>query len=268
MSTLEIHQFFCGSDNFGVIIRDAASNVTAAIDTPDEKTVRSELHRLGLTLTHILTTHHHADHVDGHLALKRETGCIIVGAEKDKNRIPGIDVAVKEGDVFEFGRFPVQVIETPGHTSGHIAYFLPRIEPSSLTDIGESVGIAFVGDTLFSVGCGRVMECSHETMWHSLQKLAALPPQTLIYCGHEYTRANVAFALTVEPGNSDLVERKREVDADLASGKATLPVSLGRELKTNPFLRVNSPEIRGHLGMESASEAEVFAALRTMKDRF
>jgi len=268
VSTLEIHQFLCRSDNFGVIIRDAEADVTASIDAPDERAVRRELDRLGLRLTHILTTHHHHDHVDGHLGLKRDTGCVIVGAEKDKHRIPGIDVTVSEGDVLNFGRFEIQVLETPGHTSGHVSYFIPNVEPASLTDPEASAGVAFVGDTLFSVGCGRVFECSYETMWDSLKKLMKLPPQTLIYCGHEYTQSNIAFAISVEPGNADLMNRKREVDAERASGKPTLPTSLVQELHTNPFLRVNSPEIRAHLGMEEASEAEVFAALRRMKDRF
>ncbi len=268
MNTLEIHQFICRSDNYGVIIRDADTDLTASIDTPDEEAVRAELNRLGLKLTHIFTTHHHHDHVEGHLGLKRETGCVIVGAEKDKHRIPGIDVTVGEGDVLEFGRFQVQVTETPGHTSGHIAYYIPNVGPAGLTDLDETAGVAFVGDTLFSVGCGRVMESDHETLWRSLRKLAALPPQTLIYCGHEYTQNNVAFALTVEPGNADLLARKHQVDAERASGKATLPVRLAQELRTNPFLRTDSPEIRGHLGMESASDAEVFKVLRQMKDRF
>lgn len=266
--TLEIHQFLCRSDNFGVILRDAAKDVTASIDTPDEDAVRAELHRLGLRLTHIFTTHHHHDHVAGHMGLKRETGCIVLGAEKDRDRIPGIDVTLKEGDVFEFGRFPVQVMETPGHTSGHLTFFIPHVEPLSLLDVSNRVGAAFVGDTLFSVGCGRIGESTPETMWHSLQKIAGLPPETLIYCGHEYTQANVAFALTVEPGNHDLTARKLEVETAIATGKPTLPVRLGSELKTNPFLRPHSNEIRAHLGMENATDVEVFTRLRGMKDRF
>jgi hydroxyacylglutathione hydrolase len=266
--TLEIHQFLCRTNNYGVIIRDAAKDVTAAIDTPDERAIRAELDRLGLQLTHIFTTHHHHDHVEGHAALRRDMACIVVGAEKDRDRIPGIDVTVQQGDIFAFGRFEVHVLETPGHTSGHVSYYLPNVEPASLLDFGDGAGAAFVGDTLFSVGCGRIGESTAGTMWQSLQKIAALPPRTLIYCGHEYTQNNIAFALTVEPGNADLLARKLEVEEGLARGKPSLPVRLESELKTNPFLRPHSPEIRAHLGMPDAPDAEVFAELRRRKDRF
>src|SRR5579883_1634581 len=265
MATLEIRQFPCRSDNYGVLIHDAAQGVTAAIDTPEEAAVRQELKKSGLKLTHIFTTHHHFDHVESHRALKSETGCTIYGPAKEASEIPGIDVTVKEGNKFPFGSFEVEVIETPGHTPGHVTYYIPNAVAGS----GSAIGVAFVGDTLFSVGCGRVMEGRHAEMWRSLQKLMALPPDTVIYCGHEYTQSNIKFALTVEPANQALLRRKQEVDALRAKGTATLPTTLALELETNPFLRVRSPEIRRNLGMSlEIPDAKVFEELRRRKDRF
>ncbi len=267
MSTLEIRQFPCRSDNYGALIHDRAAGVTAAIDAPDEEAVRAELKRAGWTLTHIFTTHHHFDHVEGHAGLKRETGCKIYGPAKEAADIPGIDVTVKEGDILPFGSFKVHVLETPGHTAGHVTFYIPDAMPSTVP--GSKGGVAFAGDTLFSVGCGRVMEGRHAEMWHSLEKLIALPPATLIYCGHEYTQSNVKFAIAVEPENEALIKRKREVDALRAEGKPTLPVSLAQELETNPFLRVKSPSIRQSLGLGTdVPDAKVFEELRRRKDRF
>lgn len=267
MASLEIRQFRCLSDNYGVIIHDPSAGVAAAIDTPDEDAVRTELTRAGLKLTHIFTTHHHGDHVAGHAGLKRETGCKIYGPAKDRGQIPGMDVEVKEGDVLPFGNFELHVIETPGHTLGHVSFYIPHAEQTAI--FGEKSGVAFVGDTLFSVGCGRVIEGQHNAMWASLQKLMALPKDTLIYCGHEYTAGNVAFALAVNPENEALQQRKIEVDLATRDGKPTLPITLARELETNPFLRVNDANIRAHLGLgDSAPAAQVFETLRRRKDNF
>jgi hydroxyacylglutathione hydrolase len=266
MATLEIHQFPCWQDNYGVLIHDREAGLTAAIDAPQESAVREALKRAGLKLTHIFTTHHHHDHVEGHPGLKRETGCKIYGPAAEAADIPGIDVTVKEGGRIPFGSFELQVLETPGHTRGHVTYFIPDALAS---EAGGRKGVAFAGDTLFSVGCGRVIEGKHAQMWHSLKKIAALPPATVMYCGHEYTQSNIRFALTVEPGNKALHERKSEVDALRAEGKPTLPVTLAKEIETNPFLRLDSPEIRKHLGFASdAPEALVFEELRRRKDRF
>lgn len=262
MSPLEIRQFPCRADNYGVLIHDGAAGVTAAIDTPSEAAVRGELAKIGWKLTHILTTHHHFDHVEGHGGLKRETGAVIYGPAKEAREIPGIDMPVAEGARIPFGAFEAQVIETPGHTPGHVTYYFPNA-------LGDNRGVAFVGDTLFSVGCGRVMEGRHAEMWRSLEKLMALPPDTLIFCGHEYTQSNIKFALSVEPGNSALQSRKREVDALRQEGKPTLPTRLADELETNPFLRVRQPEIRQSLGMgPDDADAKVFEELRRRKDRF
>jgi len=261
MATLQTHQFPCWQDNYGVLIHDVEAGLTASIDAPEEKAVRDALKRTGWVLTHIFTTHHHHDHVEGHLGLKRETGCKIYGPAGEADKIPGIDATVKDGDRIPFGAFELQVLESPGHTRGEVTYFIPGALASG--------GIAFTGDTLFSVGCGRVIEGTYPQMWQSLEKIAALPPSTLIYCGHEYTLSNIRFALTVEPGNQDLQKRKAEVEALRGEDKPSLPVSLGKELETNPFLRPWSAEIRKNLGFGSeASEAEVFEELRRRKDRF
>jgi hydroxyacylglutathione hydrolase len=200
MSELEIHQFACLSDNFGVLVRDAKAGVTASIDAPDASAVAAALKEKGWKLTHILTTHHHGDHTAGNLALKSETGCAIIGPRAEAAKIPGLDKAVGEGDTFTFGGHEVQVLDTPGHTAGHITYVFP------------SARVAFVGDTLFAIGCGRVIEGNAQMMWKSLKKLMALPKDTAVYCGHEYTQANARFALTIEPENAALQKRAKEVD--------------------------------------------------------
>jgi hydroxyacylglutathione hydrolase len=256
MAELKIHQFFCRSDNFGVLIHDDEFNVTAAIDTPDAETIREALAEKGWSLTHIFTTHHHADHTAGHRALKAETGCVIIGPEKEADRIPGIDQRVAEGSRFSFGGHQVCVLETPGHTMGHVAYWL------------ADENIVFVGDTLFSLGCGRLLEGDGPTMWQSLQKIMALPKETLIYCGHEYSISNAAFAMSVEPNNVLLQERAREIHELRDAGLPTLPVSLAAELARNPFLRPDSPEIQERLGMVGHPLATIFSELRRLKDRF
>jgi hydroxyacylglutathione hydrolase len=256
MAELTIHQFICRSDNFGVLVHDPVANLTAAIDTPDGAAIARELETKGWTLTHILTTHHHHDHTAGHAELKRATGCKVIGPAGEADRIPGIDQTVSEGEELNFGAHPVRVIETPGHTLGHVTYWLPQ------------GGLAFVGDTLFHLGCGRLLEGNSEMMWKSLQKLMDLPKETLIYCGHEYSQSNAAFALTVEPGNAALQKRAKEIQDLRSQGRATLPVSLGGELEQNPFLRPQSEEIQQRLGMVGHPLATIFAELRLRKDRF
>lgn len=255
MAQLEIHQFPCLDDNYGVLIRDPDSGLVASIDAPSADAVRAALREKGWTLTHILTTHYHWDHTDGNLALKSETGCTIVGPRPEADKVPGIDKQVGEGDAFKFGSFEVKVFETPGHTAGHIIYWIPE------------ASVAFVGDTLFAMGCGRVNEGSMAEMWSGIEKVAKLPPETMLYCGHEYTIANAKFALTVEPGNAALQARAKQVEELRAAGKPTLPTKLADELATNPFIRVDSAEIRKVIGMENASNAEVFGEVRERKNR-
>lgn len=253
---LAIEQFTCRSDNFGVLIHDPGSGITASIDAPEENPISAKLAEKSWSLDHIFTTHHHGDHVDANLALKSAFGCKITGPKAEAAKIPGLDRAVAEGDKIAFGAFEIDVIETPGHTLGHISYVIPE------------AGVAFVADTLFAMGCGRVFEGTPEMMWNSLEKLLALPDSTQIYCGHEYTLANAKFALTIEPGNTELVARAKEVETLRSAGKPTLPTTMAIEKKTNPFLRVDSPEIRANLGMTDAAAAEVFAEIRRRKDNF
>ena len=255
MADLQIHQFPCLSDNFGVLIHDPAQNLTASIDAPEAKAVSAALKEKAWTLTHILTTHHHADHTGGNLELKSASRCIIIGPRGEAAKIPGIDKQVGEGDTFSFGSHQVQVLDTPGHTAGHITYVIP------------SANVAFAGDTLFAIGCGRVIEGDMQMMWQSLKKLMALPKDTTVYCGHEYTQANAKFALTIEPENAALQKRAREVDALRAAGKPTLPTTIGRELDTNPFLRPHVAAIQKRLGMEGKPEWQIFGEIRERKNR-
>ena len=253
---LLIEQFTCRSDNFGVLIHDPASGLTASIDAPEEAPIRAHLAEKGWRLDHIFTTHHHGDHVEGNLALKADFGATVIGPANEADRIPGIDQRVADGDTFMFGDIAVTVIETPGHTLGHVSYFLP------------SEGVAFTADTLFAMGCGRVFEGTPEMMYASLEKLRALPDDTAVYCGHEYTETNARFALTVDPDNGDLVARHDAVKRLTAAGKATLPTTIALEKKTNPYFRVDDPAIRKLLGMEEAAPAAVFAEIRRRKDAF
>ncbi|MGN6551740.1 MAG: hydroxyacylglutathione hydrolase [Pararhizobium sp.] len=256
MAALEIHQFMCRSDNFGVLLHDPETGETASIDAPEEAPIRAALKEKGWTLSHILTTHHHGDHVEANEALKKAFDARIVGPEAEASKIPGIDETVKQDDRFTFAGHPVEVIETPGHTLGHVCYHLPED------------ALLFSADTLFALGCGRVFEGTPKQMWDSLKKLRALPDRTIVYCGHEYTLSNARFAVTVDPQNLSLKTRAQDVEALRAASRPTLPTTIGEEKMTNPFLRPESPAIRRHLGMEDASDAEVFAAIRARKDRF
>ena len=256
MSELTIHMFPCLEDNYGYLLHDAASGMTAAVDTPDAHEIAVQLEAKGWRLTHILNTHHHADHAGGNLELKRRTGCTIVGPRADAGRIPGIDVAVGEGDVVELGAHRASVYDTPGHTRGHIVYHFAADRA------------AFVGDTLFAMGCGRLFEGTPGQMWSSLQKILQWPDDTRIYCAHEYTQSNARFALTVEPQNRLLQERAASVARLRAAGTATVPSTLGEERATNPFLRPQSGDLRANVGLSGAPDVEVFAKTRALKDAF
>jgi len=256
MQPIEIHMFPCLSDNYGYLIHDAEQDLTAAIDTPSADAIRAQLAVKGWRLTHIFNTHHHADHAGGNLELKAASGCEIVGPRADAARIPGIDVQYGDGDSFMFGSHRVRVFDTPGHTTGHIVYYLP------------DDAVAFVGDTLFSLGCGRLFEGTPAQMWHSLQKLMDWPDDTRLYCAHEYTQANARFALTVEPGNRDLVARSRDVDDLRGRDEPTVPTTLALEKATNPFLRPMSAEIQKTVGCDGNDLVAVFARVRALKDEF
>ena len=256
MSKLEIHQFGCLSDNYGFLVHDPDSGQTACVDTPDAGPTLSELEGKGWSLTHIWNTHWHPDHTGGNEELQRKTGCRILGPRNESERIPGIQSELGEGSTLDFGAHPVRVLDVPGHTAGHIAFWLPEDS------------IAFVGDTLFALGCGRLFEGTAEQMWTSLGRLTALPPETVVYCAHEYTQANARFALSVDPENGDLVERAKEIDAMRAQGIPTVPTTIGAERATNPFLRADTPAFQRAIGMEGADPVEVFAETRKRKDDF
>ena len=256
MATLQIHQIPCLQDNYGYLIHDPDARLTATIDTPDPAAIERALADRGWRLDYILNTHHHADHAGGNLALKQKTGCVIVGSRPDAARIPGIDVLVGEGDSFALGSHRARVIETPGHTVGHICYLF------------EDDLAAFVGDTLFSLGCGRLFEGTPAQMWASMQKLMALPDATRVYCAHEYTAGNGRFAVTLEPQNVALADRVREVAALRGAGQPTIPSTIGMEKATNPFLRPASPELRATLKLPAASDADVLGETRRRKDHF
>jgi hydroxyacylglutathione hydrolase len=253
--TVEIEQFLIGADNFGVLIHNSETGATATVDAGEAAPIIAALQRRGWRLTDILVTHHHGDHIAGLSALKAETGARVVAAKADAHRIPDIDLAVSEGDQVQVGNLVFDVYETPGHTIGHIAYH------------SADARLLFAGDTLFSLGCGRLFEGTAAMMWSSLQKLRALPDETLLYCGHEYTLSNARFALRVDPDNSELKRRASEVESLRSKAHFTLPVSLGSEKRTNVFLRADDEVLQDVLGMKGHAAVDVFAALRAAKDK-
>lgn len=253
---LEIYQFPARDDNFGVLIRDTATGTAALVDAPEEAAILAAIEHTGWKPSMILTTHHHGDHVEANEALKKRFGLEIIAPAAEASKIPGVDRTVREGDRVRVGESEAVVIETPGHTAGHVSYYFPDL------------GVAFTADTLFALGCGRLFEAPPPVMHDSLQKLAALPAETAVYCGHEYTLSNARFAVTIDPANKQLAERLVEIEKLRAAGKPTLPTTIGAELATNPFLRANDPAIRKNLGMENANDADVFTEIRKRKDNF
>jgi hydroxyacylglutathione hydrolase len=252
-----VHQFICLEDNFGLLVRDEATGAVASIDAPDGEAIDRELSRLGWRLTDILLTHHHLDHVQGAERLKSAyPGARVVGAKKDASRLPPLDLEVEDGDIVFVGETPARVVDAPGHTNGHVLYYFEQDE------------VLFVGDTLFSLGCGRVFEGTMETMYGTLAKIAALSQETRVYCGHEYTQANGKFALTIDPTNPLLRERMREVDELRRNGKPTLPTTIALELATNPFLRTEDHEVQQAMRMDDFDPVAVFAEMRERKNRF
>ena len=254
--TVEVSMFSCLSDNYGFLLHDVSSGFTAAIDTPEVTAINKALSDKGWKLTHIFNTHHHFDHAGGNAELKEQWGCEIVGSAKDASRIPGLDKGVYDKEKFLFGRQEVEVFSVPGHTSGHVAYYIA--DASTL----------FVGDTIFSLGCGRLFEGTAAQMWSSLQKLMKLPDETVIYCAHEYTEANADFAVTIEPNNDALLKRIEKVRGLRAQSMPTVPTTLGLEKSTNPFLRAGQNSIQRSVGMLGGEPGSVFAKIREMKDSF
>jgi hydroxyacylglutathione hydrolase len=251
----QTHLFPCLQDNYGVLLHDPATGATAAIDAPEAAPVEAALKATGWRLTDILVTHHHADHTGGIAELKAHHRCRVVAPHGEAARIPLVDETVRENDKVRVGGLEGRVIETPGHTAGHISYVFPADK------------LAFVGDTLFSIGCGRVIEGTPEMMWQSLLKLRGLPDDTRIYCGHEYTKANIRFAKSIDSGNSALNAREQEVEKLLAAHKPTIPSTIGEEKAANPFLRADVPEVAKSVGLAGQPAWKVFAEIRERKNR-
>ncbi|SDR28010.1 hydroxyacylglutathione hydrolase [Pseudovibrio sp. Tun.PSC04-5.I4] len=257
MIEVEVRQFSCLKDNFGVLIHHPESGSTVAIDVPEAAPYLEVLKETGWKLTDILITHHHWDHVGGLTELSEKTGAKVTGPERARQHLTGLNKFVEDGDDILVGPIAVKAIGTPGHTLDHISWWF------------QEAGIAHTGDTLFALGCGRVFEGDAEMMWASLSHLAnTLPPETTIYCGHEYTLANAKFALTIDPNNQALQERTKRIEALREVGRPTLPTSMAAELSTNPFLRVRDAEIQKTLNMVDADPADIFAEIRRRKDIF
>ncbi|MGB3738595.1 MAG: hydroxyacylglutathione hydrolase [Pontixanthobacter sp.] len=250
---LQIHQFPCLSDNYGFLLHDPESGQTTCIDTPDGDEYLKQAAAKGWTISHIWNTHWHPDHAGGNGAIKAATGCEVI-APAEVERIAKPDRVVAHGDTVSLGKFVAEVIDVSGHTNGHIAYHLP------------DAGVAFVGDAVFALGCGRMFEGEPDQFWASLERIKALPPETMLYCAHEYTAANAKFAVHADPENTDLQRYAAEIADKRERGEATVPTRLERELATNPFLRADVPALAAAWGGDTP--AETFAALRAGKDAF
>jgi hydroxyacylglutathione hydrolase len=253
---LELVTIPCLADNYAYLVHDAESGQTAVVDVPEAAPVLAALAERGWTLSDILITHHHWDHIDGVAAVRAATGAMVLGAAADAHRLPPLDLALTEDTSFSIGREFARVIDVPGHTLGHIAFHFPQS------------GLAFTADSLMAAGCGRLSEGTPAQMWASLTKLAALPANTLICSGHEYTTANLRFAATLEPGNPKLISRIAEVAAHRVQGRPSVPVPLSTELETNPFLRAHLPALKTAVGLPDADDVTVFAEIRARKDKF
>lgn len=251
---LEVHQFPCLSDNYGFLLHDPDSGETACIDTPDASAYLREAAARGWQITHIWNTHWHPDHAGGNDAIKAATGCAVIGPAAEAERIAGIDEPVKHGDIICLGDYEAHVLDVGGHTLGHIAYHLP------------AANIAFVGDAVFALGCGRMFEGTPPQFWESLSRIKTLPIETLLYCAHEYTASNARFALHADPDNEALNDYAAAVSAARAADKPTVPTTLARELAANPFLRADDPDMQARWGGGDA--VTTFAALRSAKDNF
>jgi hydroxyacylglutathione hydrolase len=251
----EIRLFPCLTDNFGYLIHDPETGATASIDAPEAGPIIKALEREGWTLTDILITHHHHDHVGGVAELKKKYDCRVVAPHDKTAAIAGVDLRTTQGAVVKVGNLLARVLETPGHTLDHVSY------------VFDNEKALFAADTLFSIGCGRVFEGTYPMMWESLLKLRALPDDFKLYCGHEYTSANVKFALTIEPENAALKARAEEVRRLRAENRPTVPTLLGEEKKANVFLRADDPSVAASVRMKGRSAAEVFGELRERKNK-
>lgn len=253
---IEIIQLPALTDNYTYLLHDPRSRETAVIDPATSQPILDILNEKKWPLKYILNTHHHFDHIGGNLELKQKTNCQILTSKKDLSRIPGADKVLKHNDQIQLGNQVAEIIETPGHTLGHIVYYF------------RASNALFCGDTLFSMGCGRLLEGTAEQLWHSLQQLKNLPKNTQIYCSHEYTQANGKFALSLEPNSLPLKQRIQQVNQLRSNNKATIPSTLEQELATNPFLREDSPVIQQSINMLGRPATEIFKKIRELKDNF
>ncbi|KAJ1692308.1 hypothetical protein LUZ63_009006 [Rhynchospora breviuscula] len=257
VASLQIELVPCLQDNYAYILHDSETGTVGVVDPSEAGPVINALQKKNQNLTYILNTHHHYDHTGGNLELKARYGAKVIGSKKDRDRIPGIDIELGDGETWMFAGHRVLVIETPGHTKGHVSYYFPDSR------------VVFTGDTLFSLSCGKLFEGSPDQMLSSLEKLMSLPEDTKVYCGHEYTLSNSKFALSIEPQNEALKEYAAHVASLRNKKMPTIPTTLKREKECNPFLRTSSPEIRRILKIsENASDARALGVIRQAKDRF
>jgi hydroxyacylglutathione hydrolase len=252
----QIHVFRCLDDNIGALIHDPSTGACAAIDAPEEGPILAALSEAGWQLSDILVTHRHSDHVQAIEPLKRRTGCRVVAPIKAREAVPDADAFVREGDTVHVGDLQAHVWETPGHCLDHIAYWFAADR------------VLFAGDTLFTLGCGRMLEGTYPEFWSSLQRLAALPDEARVYCGHDYTLSNARFALAADPENEALKARAGEAERAKAEGRFLVPSTIGHEKAANPFLRAGDPALARAVQREGAAAVEVFQALREWKNRF
>ncbi|PUB11051.1 hydroxyacylglutathione hydrolase [Yoonia sediminilitoris] len=251
---LELVTVPCLSDNYAFLVHNSVTGDTALIDAPEAAPIKAVLDAKGWALTDILITHHHYDHIDGVAELR--DGARVIGAAADAHRLPPLDMSVNEGDIIQVCGVDTHVLDVSGHTVGHIAYYMPGPK------------FVFTADSLMALGCGRLFEGTPEQMWQSMQKLRALPPETMVCSGHEYTQSNARFALSIDPGNAELILRSAAIDKARSAGLATVPSILADEIRTNPFLRADDPAFKAALGLSDLSDVQMFAEIRARKDKF
>jgi len=253
---MQVTPLLCLKDNYAYIINDENSKIVGVVDPSEASPIVSFLEKKKLKLNYILNTHHHHDHIGGNIELKKKYNAKVIGFDFDKHRIPGIDINLKDNDKWKFGNSSIKIIHIPGHTLGHICFFF------------ENEKIAFTGDTLFSLGCGRIFEGDHKQMLNSLNKLKKLPKETKIYCGHEYTYKNAEFCIKYDSDNINLKKKFEEVKKLISKNKPTVPSNLDDELKSNIFLRCNKNDLKIKLNMENQEDFKVFRKVRDLKDSF
>ena len=246
----------CLNDNYSYLVKDDQTNTVAIIDPSEFGPCNEKINLKYKKLDFILTTHHHFDHVGGNTELKKKYGSRVLGFENDKKRIPAIDILLKDGQEFKIGNLNFKTIFIPGHTSGHIAFYF------------EKEKVVFTGDTLFSLGCGRVFEGTYQQMFDSLNKIKSLPEDTKIYCGHEYTKSNLEFCLKFNPNNDHLRNKEKAIEAKVKNKKPTIPSTIRDEIQTNIFLRYDDLDVKNALNLKNASDLEIFTKLRDLKDNF